>query len=268
MPEYRELLASHYTIQRWLDRVHTSHLDLTLQALWADVTRAEQTVATNPRAQHGHVFKLSPTDSYARGSGNDKRPLYPPAPWSGEGEETIDMRIEGCRHRSVRQFRPLHTLALHDVQCTPRNILLNMGELHFQAHLQTHVMCQVYTRTQWDEEVSRVIAEQRGFKVAIAFDFGQQGVLAFVSMDLLFTPNWACAVDELPPRLPDVYMDFGSFVDGVARWIITRRSGISHRGGLAVIAIRDANQVFAGMSVYTVTEVFFFSRSVRVPDRT
>ncbi|KAJ3551199.1 hypothetical protein NM688_g4847 [Phlebia brevispora] len=268
MPEYRELIASHYTVRRWLDDEHYSHYNLSLQALWADVTRAEKAAAVHPRAKQGHVFKLSPTDSYFRGSGNDKRPLFPPAPWSGEGEiaevrlDPGGQEIMDCSDVSrapVQQFRPLCALTLQDVQATPRTILLNMGELYFQAHLQTHVTCQVYTRTQWDEEVCRVVAEQRGFKIAMAFDFGPHGVLAFVSMDLLFTPNWASKLNELPPCLPDVYTDYKSFVDGVAHWIIERRTGVSNRGGLAVIVIRDANKVFAGIGVYTVIEVFFLA---------
>ncbi|KAF7790440.1 hypothetical protein EIP86_001395 [Pleurotus ostreatoroseus] len=93
----------------------------------------------------------------------------------------------------------------------------------------------------------------------MAFDFGPFGILAFVSLDLLFTPNWATSFEALPYQLPDVYTDYWSFLEAVANWIKARHKAKSSRSGLATTEIRGANRVFAGIGVYTVLELFFLA---------
>ncbi|KAJ3559886.1 hypothetical protein NM688_g63 [Phlebia brevispora] len=276
MPEYREVLVAAHTIQRWFDRVRAAGRALPLQALWADATDAEQLVARKRRIKQGHVFILSPTDTYARGpptgDESEQRPLYPPEPWSVNREvhgTWVDHKgqpYSACslphklrrRKRRVLQYRPLSTLSLQEVESTPRTIVFNMGELFFQAHLETHTTCQVYNRRQWDGEIAKVSCHRRGFRVALAFDFGI-AIVAFVSKDLVFTPNWVHSAAELPYKLPDVHLDYEAFISEVAKWIEVRRASTSPRGGLAVTAIRDARTVFAGIGVYTVVEVFFLA---------
>ncbi|TFY56017.1 hypothetical protein EVJ58_g7891 [Rhodofomes roseus] len=243
MPEYRELFACALTVSRWVEQMHDSDTPLALQKIWADPTEKERCkYRSGHRASKGHVVEIYPEDKFRRGSKSAQKPIFPPAPFSGQ-----------------RPLRPLSHLVLLSVERTPRSVILDFGPLKFQIHLQTHTMAQVYTRGQWDDEICQVNEMTRGFKIGMAFDFGTC-VLAFPTLDKIFTPHWAFSKEELPVRHADVYTNFVGFLKGLVDWMENRwNNDRADMGGLAVNAIRDADTVFGGLGVYSVVEVFFLA---------
>ncbi|KAH9943886.1 hypothetical protein B0H21DRAFT_695074 [Amylocystis lapponica] len=153
----------------------------------------------------------------------------------------------------------LHTLVLRGVHATPRTVVLDLGKLFLQIQLHTHVTVQPYTRGQWDSEISQVTSAKRGFRIGMALDFGEY-VLAFVTLDNIFTPHWGRSLADLPIQHADVYHEYHAFLSAVATWIDTRRlSKNTKQLGLAVNAVRGANRVFGGIGVYTIIEVFYLA---------
>ncbi|KAH9918839.1 uncharacterized protein B0H18DRAFT_1106829 [Fomitopsis serialis] len=226
MPEYRELIASFTTISRWLEAMQTAGTELNLQQIWADPTKKERKkFAAHSPAASGQVIPLDPKCKYKRGSQHAQQRIFPPPPFSGRD------------------------LVLQSVERTPRSLILDFGRLHFQIHLQTHTMAQIYSRQQWDVEICKVDEFNRGFKIGVAFDFGPY-VLAFPTLDKIFTPHWAPSRDELPIRHADVYSDFAKFLEGLVEWMRNRwESDSVNMGGLAINVVREADIVFGGLGL-------------------
>lgn len=67
-------------------------------------------------------------------------------------------------------------------------------------------------------------------------------------------PQWAYKIQDLPPAPCNVYDSFTVFLFTVQKWILERRN--TTRAGLACEAVREANQVWGGVGVYTVCENF------------
>jgi hypothetical protein len=58
---------------------------------------------------------------------------------------------------------------------------------------------------------------------------------------------------------PDVYEDYAGFLQIVAAWIKERAKSTSKRTGLASMVVRNASEVWGGVGVYTVCELFFLA---------
>ncbi|KAI0059709.1 hypothetical protein BV25DRAFT_1918289 [Artomyces pyxidatus] len=264
MPEYREVLASFFTVRRWLRSNEVqSGPALTLQAIWADATKAEQEKKNTPaRGRKGFVYKLEPDSQIMRGTNGAQQMVYPPTWPEPKAAETKPPVSEppASEPPSSEPRRPLSDLVLNGVYFDPRTLILDFKLLWLQVQLHTHVTAQVYTRAQWDDSICAVNSTDRGFKVAAAFDFGSY-VLAFVTIDILFTPHWASTRAELPIQHSDIYTEPLKFMACVADWIETRILRTkSNRDSLAIQVIRTiAHEIFGGMGVYTVCEVFFLA---------
>jgi hypothetical protein len=83
----------------------------------------------------------------------------------------------------------------------------------------------------------------------------------YVALSLLIyislQPTWARTWKELPPPHCAVLEDILGFLDRLAKWIARRKDSRSKRDGLACEVMRDAPEVWPGVGVYTITEVFF-----------
>lgn len=83
----------------------------------------------------------------------------------------------------------------------------------------------------------------------------------------LFCPllkiHWAETKLLLPNKHIDILMHPGAFVITLTRWIMHRiESGTQiakSRKGLAVSIIKEEGQLFAGIGVYTICEIFFLA---------
>ena len=113
----------------------------------------------------------------------------------------------------------------------------------------------------------------------MALEFGDF-VLAFVTDDLVFQvsnqilrslrrrtlmllhyqPLWGFTRQDLPPPPVDAYEDRAGFIRAVIRWRLQRRgSQHTNRKSLVIEAIRDAEDVFPGVGVYTINELCFIA---------
>jgi hypothetical protein len=73
-------------------------------------------------------------------------------------------------------------------------------------------------------------------------------------------PEWESAEDMATVSSPPIpiYDDYRSFLNGVADWIEDRRTSLGKdRQGLACEVVRGAQDVWCGVGVYTVCELFF-----------
>lgn len=76
---------------------------------------------------------------------------------------------------------------------------------------------------------------------------------------------WRLSFEELRESKPDVYHEYNRFLENVVTWMRfqyrfkKRSDGHSPRPQLACKAVRDANQVWLGVGVYTVSEIFFMA---------
>ncbi|KAJ3510969.1 hypothetical protein NMY22_g15802 [Coprinellus aureogranulatus] len=118
---------------------------------------------------------------------------------------------------------------------------------------------------------NKSILKQRGYKVALAFQFAGGHVLAFLSYDLLFQVKWVpLGASDIPSLIAshpdlcsiDVFHDFPGFLEALVDWIERRRRSGALRTGLACEIIRmedGARRVWVGVGVYTVCEIFFLA---------
>ncbi|KAI0367937.1 hypothetical protein BV20DRAFT_520392 [Pilatotrama ljubarskyi] len=244
MPEYTEAEACFHTVRRWYTDVqHRSPLHL--QAIWADATVQERKkMRKSSPGGKGLVYMLNPDSSIKRGSQHAQRYVWP--------------------HDIAGRPRPsLNGLRLCGIDHTPRTLILDLGELHFQVQLLTHCTAQPYTRQQWDEEISQVscIENARGFRVAIALDLGDY-VLALLTLDLLWTPHWFDPqIQDVPIQHLDVYEDYTAFLAALAECVERAANvGFHKKTALATTAVRETyRRVFGGVGTYTVVELFFMA---------
>ena len=69
--------------------------------------------------------------------------------------------------------------------------------------------------------------------------------------------HWAADKSQLPAQHSDVYSNFGVFLERVVSWMSDRRHRSSKRCNAAAMeVIRKEPNVFPGIGVYSVTEVF------------
>ncbi|KAJ7884555.1 hypothetical protein B0H14DRAFT_2700354, partial [Mycena olivaceomarginata] len=70
-------------------------------------------------------------------------------------------------------------------------------------------------------------------------------------------PTWASSREVLPPSPSNFYDPGWEFLTAVTKWMQSRLN--ADRNGLACEVIRAANDVFLGIGVYTVLEIFFLA---------
>lgn len=161
MSEYQQVLACFLSARRWFDSARDSNQPLSLRRLWVDDT-AEPKQAQVGRKQAGYVRSLDgshdiPADDTTFAN------VYPPEPWRGPNA------------------KPLHSLSLQEVGSTPRSLVLHMKHCYLQVQLPSHVLCQALTREQWETSVAQVPPKNRPFSVVVALDFGENGLLVFIT---------------------------------------------------------------------------------------
>ncbi|KAK6989028.1 hypothetical protein R3P38DRAFT_2572275 [Favolaschia claudopus] len=191
-----------------------------------------------------------------RGTNKSQGSVYPPM-WRTTGKKKATNR--------------LGELALVGMEYTYRGIILNLGGLFlmvfhplfprllphpFQIQFLTHTSAHPMSRAAYESSIKVVNKELRKFRVGMALVF-KDHVLAFHSHDLVFQPTWACSRDELPAAASDFCSPSWDFPSALATWMLGRRD--QDRNGLACEAIRAANDVFFGIGVYTVIEIFFLA---------
>ncbi|EKM48187.1 uncharacterized protein PHACADRAFT_109311, partial [Phanerochaete carnosa HHB-10118-sp] len=71
--------------------------------------------------------------------------------------------------------------------------------------------------------------------------------------------HWATGRDDLPKQHIDVYQDYGRFLAGFGAWVMSRLEKEYDCSGLAINALRGANEVIGGFEVYTSSEVFYLA---------
>ncbi|KAJ3506414.1 hypothetical protein NLJ89_g6883 [Agrocybe chaxingu] len=239
MPESREGTASYLVVDEFFTENHDK-TNLKLLALYADASEAEE---QQYGAQDGHVFLLKSDTTVKRGSRKRQTPLFP---------QQLAVTAEQPNPPSISSMN----LVLQEVASTSRAIVLNFGELSLKLAYLTHTSVQIYPKEVWNTSVLNVSKKNRGFHVGLALEF-EEYVLAFPTNDMMFQPEWSTSFEDLCKGSPDVYTSYSGFLKTVADWIEAQAASGSKRTRLACEAVRNANDVWGGVGVYTVCEIFF-----------
>ncbi|KAJ7936325.1 hypothetical protein B0H13DRAFT_1496400, partial [Mycena leptocephala] len=149
----------------------------------------------------------------------------------------------------------LSTLALEKITYTHRAIILHFGTLFFMFQYLTHTSVQFYPREIWERSIRNVSKNVRTFKIAIAFIFSTH-VLAFPTLDMVFQPTWATSLTDFVFP-PNIYTSTHDYLVLVSKWI--EQILLKPRHTRACDAIRGCNDLFYGIGVYTVMELFFMA---------
>ncbi|KAH9948432.1 hypothetical protein B0H21DRAFT_821093 [Amylocystis lapponica] len=245
MPELTECVAHGLLALNFFEREQV-HQSWKLKNLWVDATKSERprTPPGSP-ARSGKVYTLTACSPIKRGCTGAQTGVWPPMwrKFPSDREEPTSIT----------------TLELHGIEYTYRALILNLGALWLQVQYLTHTSVQWYSITQWKESICNVDLKTRGFKIGLALEF-EDYVLAFPTLDLVFQPVWVNQRDELTLRSPDAYTQYDMFVACVSQWILDRAtSSQTQRFGLACDAVRNAEDVWGGVGVYTVCELFFIA---------
>ncbi|KAJ7728175.1 hypothetical protein B0H14DRAFT_3618635 [Mycena olivaceomarginata] len=125
----------------------------------------------------------------------------------------------------------LADLSLKGVSYTYRGLVLNLGTLSLMCQVQwlNHTSVQLYSRTVYEHTIK--IVDKK--------------------------PTWSSSRSNLPPSPSDFYGHHWDVLPALAGWMLNRLN--SERNGLASEVIRDANQIFLGVGVYTVVGLFFLA---------
>ncbi|KAF8072162.1 hypothetical protein FPV67DRAFT_1779227 [Lyophyllum atratum] len=238
MPEYqyRECVA-HYLVLLWWYEHWKLKTPLALIALWADGSKTE--AANSSNASDGHVYRLDATCDVIRGTSGAQTSLWPPT-WK--------------KTRKNPNPPSINTLSLKDITMTGRAVILDLGKLFLKFSYLTHTSVQIYPRNVWYTSVCGIDKSERGFRVGLALEFGDF-IIAFVTIDMVFQPIWTTTKAKLPITPPDAYYDYSAFLEGVVKWIKGRSD--APRTGLALKAVRNTQDVWSGIGVYTASELFF-----------
>ncbi|KAK6984366.1 hypothetical protein R3P38DRAFT_3292361 [Favolaschia claudopus] len=232
MPESRESKASFLIVQEYLGPILKAEGPIGLEAIEIDATKAEaKRFPKSHPAASGLPYRIDSGCTVTRGNNNSQGPVYPPV-WRTYGKKRIDY--------------------------TYRGIVLDLGPLSLMIQYLTHTSAYPFPRAVYDSTIKMVDKSTRKFKVGMALIF-KDHVLAFHSHDMIFQPTWASSRAALLSAPTDFYSAEWAFFAGLATWIRTRRSSSSDRHGLAIEAIREAGDVFPGVGVYTVIELFFLA---------
>ncbi|KAF8987634.1 hypothetical protein BDZ89DRAFT_1152618 [Hymenopellis radicata] len=250
MPEITELTASHALVKNFLETYKDE--PLILKKLWVDATIAETEAAQrsksgkNSPAAHELPYPLRSNSVIERGPYRAQQRVYP------EFLAKTKTEIATCGFR------------LKNTEFNPRNLIfqlvsLTSAQLWIQVQFLTHTVVQIYRACQWTDSICQTAYSVRHFRVGLALDFGTW-VIAFLTLDNMFTPFYATKRARLPAQHADVYAEFPEWLNAVVEWAAQRaRNGDASRSRFAMYVIRDARDVWGGVGVYTVAEIFFMA---------
>ncbi|EJD35031.1 hypothetical protein AURDEDRAFT_175904 [Auricularia subglabra TFB-10046 SS5] len=173
------------------------------------------------------MYELHSTDAHLR-RGGDQYSLWPPG------------------------IGTLSDLKLQRVQYAQRAVIFDFGTKWLMFHWLTHTSVQVYSPDEW--RILRDIPRAgRHFKIAIAFVF-DRCTIACESHDLLFQPKWLDEPPVIPPEMcPQVLEDWLQ-----AGW--AQRRAARDRLSMDVVRnLRGDGELFAGVGVYSESELFFMA---------
>ncbi|KAH9848088.1 hypothetical protein C2E23DRAFT_862840 [Lenzites betulinus] len=196
MPEYGEVLASAYTINRWYKAISggADAAPLYLQALWADSTDAETLQA----------------------------------------------------QKAVQELRKVKNQCIlggrMSVYTTPRTVVMDLGGMALQ----------IIPRDDWDSGVCLVNAATRKFKVGAGLDFGSH-IVAFLTLDNLYTLYWVPRGHPLRVQHADVYLDWEGFLRTMASQVLIEAGRGFQSKALAINWVREN---VGGVGIYMSEEIF------------
>ncbi|KAK7059527.1 hypothetical protein R3P38DRAFT_2495563 [Favolaschia claudopus] len=243
MPEEREAAASGKQAKESFKAAQEAGEDFVLEDIAVDATGKEALRPDAPeRAKQGLVYCLDATSDIRRGQSKHRTEVYSPT----------------LRATSDNPTPPsLSTLVLEDVTYTHRALILRsfMSYLWLQLQCLTHTSVQFYPRETWNDSIVNVSKTVRKFRIGMAFIFAAH-VLAFTTIDLVFQPNWATSASDFiyPPNIFPAPPDFCALVADFIEGILLKPD---HKR--ATDSIRGLNDIFYGIGVYTVMELFFIA---------
>ncbi|KAJ7812143.1 hypothetical protein B0H14DRAFT_3879752 [Mycena olivaceomarginata] len=237
MPECREGECSCLVLDASVSGILAECGTLPLKHIDADATDKE--AARFPKehpAQSGLAYTIDSSSAVACGVNKAQGYIFPPMWRTGGKKDTAPLGS-------------LTDLALAGVSYTYRALILDLGPLFLMVQWLTHTSVQLYPRDVYEERI-------RKFRIGMALIF-EHYVIAFLSSDLVFQPTWASSREVLPPSPSNFYDPGWEFLTAVTKWMQSRLN--ADRNGLACEVIRAANDVFLGIGVYTVVEIFFLA---------
>ncbi|KAK7013537.1 hypothetical protein R3P38DRAFT_2546140 [Favolaschia claudopus] len=242
MPEEREAAASGKQAKESFKAAQEAGEDFVLEDIAVDATGKEALRPDAPeRAKQGLVYCLDATSDIRRGQSKHRTEVYSPT----------------LRATSDNPTPPsLSTLVLEDVTYTHRALTRRsfMSYLWLQLQCLTHTSVQLYPRETWNDSIVNVSKTVRKFRIGMAFIFAAH-VLAFPTIDLVFQPNWATSASDfiyphIFPAPPHFCALVADFIEGILLKPDHKR---------ATDSIRGLNDIFYGIGVYTVMELFFIA---------
>ncbi|TEB24050.1 hypothetical protein FA13DRAFT_1797588 [Coprinellus micaceus] len=209
--------------------------------------------------QEGKVERMTSSRRWkevAKGKGKERSSLGPPALFE------VQVKPEHVALAGALDWR------LEDVAGDGRSMMLIFDTVILKFSFGLHTSPQWLTQEMWQQSVLPTTGKQRGYKVALAFEFKAR-VLAFLSHDLLFQVKWVTrrqspglSLTEAHPDLAsvDVYADFGTFLEAVVQWIVRRRATCGRTGYVVDVLRKDeAAKVWVGVGVYTASEICYIA---------
>ncbi|KAH8118043.1 hypothetical protein DFH11DRAFT_1808680 [Phellopilus nigrolimitatus] len=253
MPEGLETEAHHQYIKNIKKLFEATKEDPELWkvlGLWADGAKSDVQAAKekaelkNSSLAQGYVWKMNSHCTMARGNNNAQAPLWPPVWESKASAETDEANLS--------------TLILKDVESSGRSLIFDFSGLHLMFQFLTHTSVQFYSLENWYKSIVKVPCDERKFKIGLAMEFGHT-VLAFPTIDLVFQPTWVRSRVELGTLHVDILKDRQTFLQNVTNWIADRYKQRTNRDRLACEIMRETGEVWTGVGVYTVCELFYIA---------
>ncbi|KAH9918448.1 uncharacterized protein B0H18DRAFT_1106941 [Fomitopsis serialis] len=245
MPEIQECYCSGLQLQDFYEA--NSEADWHVLALYCDAT-TDEPKAPGSRHERGLVDKLTTSSKVQRGNTSHQTPLWPPFL---------------ADHARPAGFQ-MQDLVLTKVLYTSRSIVLNFGRCWFQLQYLTHTSIQTYRRAYWEvlKETSYIgdgDMKMRNFRIGLAFEF-TDFVVAFVSHDQVFQVTWSLTESGLAHHDLHVLDQWDNVLARIATWCETYYVAGRKRGKrLAMHVLRFTGDVWFGIGVYTVCEIFFLA---------